>query len=133
MRLGGITLDEIEDVIGAVHLDIHQNSNPKAPGQLDKHYAPLKPLLFGDIDKIIATHPSKKIAVLSFMDNYRQKENIIDNFILSPAGDLTEATHNLFKAIRYLDSLDVDIIAAEAVPTHGLGAAINDRLRRASK
>jgi L-threonylcarbamoyladenylate synthase len=132
LRLGGITLEEIEEVIGTVHLEINQNSNPKAPGQLDKHYAPLKPLYFGDIDKIIATNSDKRIGILSFMQSYIEKENVVSNFVLSKTGDLLEATHKLFKAIRQLDSLDIDMIAAEAVPTHGLGAAINDRLRRAS-
>ena len=132
LRLGGITLEEIEEVVGTVHLEINQNSNPKAPGQLDKHYSPLKPLYFGDIDKIITAHTQKRIGVLSYMQSYIEKENVVSNFVLSKTGDLLEATHHLFKAIRQLDSLDIDMIAAEAVPTHGLGAAINDRLRRAS-
>lgn len=131
LRLGGITLDQIEDIIGTVQLDINQNSNPKAPGQLDKHYAPLKPLYFGDIDKMLLEYPNKKIGVLSFCNHY-SNNNIILNLILSAQQDLNEATHNLFSAIRTLDQSDVDIILAEAAPTHGLGAAINDRLRRAS-
>ncbi len=132
LRLGGITLEAIEAVIGTVQLAINQNSNPKAPGQLDKHYSPLKPLYFGDIEKMIAKNKGKRIGILSFMDVYPIEGETRDNFVLSKKGDLNEATHNLFKAIRHLDGLAIDVILAEAAPTHGLGAAINDRLRRAS-
>ena len=43
-----------------------------------------------------------------------------------------EAAHNLFDALRKMDTLDVKMILAELVPDHGLGKAINDRLVRAS-
>jgi L-threonylcarbamoyladenylate synthase len=51
---------------------------------------------------------------------------------LSPTGDLREAAANLFAAIRRLDAAGLDGIVAVAVPDEGLGAAINDRLRRAA-
>lgn len=51
--------------------------------------------------------------------------------ILSPGGDLKEAARNLFAAMRSLEE-GCDLILAEQAPEHGLGLAINDRLRRAS-
>jgi len=51
--------------------------------------------------------------------------------ILSPRGDLKEAARNLFAAMRSLEE-GCDLILAEQAPEHGLGLAINDRLRRAS-
>jgi len=51
--------------------------------------------------------------------------------ILSPSGDLKEAARNLFTAMRSLEE-GCDLILAEQAPEHGLGLAINDRLRRAS-
>ena len=53
--------------------------------------------------------------------------------VLSPGGDLREAAANLFAAIRRLDALNLEMILAETVPEVGLGRAIMDRLRRASK
>jgi L-threonylcarbamoyladenylate synthase len=51
---------------------------------------------------------------------------------LSEKQDLREAAANLFRFLRELDELDVDLIVAERVPDQGLGAAILDRLQRAS-
>ena len=51
---------------------------------------------------------------------------------LSEKGDLNEAAVNLFDFMRKLDDQGLDVIYASFVPEHGLGLAINDRLRRAS-
>ena len=51
---------------------------------------------------------------------------------LSEHQDLREAAANLFRYLRELDALDLDLIVAERVPAQGLGAAILDRLERAS-
>jgi L-threonylcarbamoyladenylate synthase len=57
-------------------------------------------------------------------------------FGLSESGDLTEAAGRLFAGLRRLDddaaSLGLRCIAAMPVPEHGIGRAINDRLRRAA-
>jgi L-threonylcarbamoyladenylate synthase len=51
---------------------------------------------------------------------------------LSPSGDLVEAAANLFSFLRALDEKGATSIAVAPVPARGLGAAINDRLRRAA-
>ncbi len=52
---------------------------------------------------------------------------------LSAAGDVVEAAANLFAMLRALDREPFAGIAVAPVPDHGLGLAINDRLRRAAK
>jgi L-threonylcarbamoyladenylate synthase len=51
---------------------------------------------------------------------------------LSSAGDLAEAAAHLFGYLRALDARGARAIAVMPVPHHGLGEAINDRLRRAA-
>jgi L-threonylcarbamoyladenylate synthase len=51
---------------------------------------------------------------------------------LSETGGMTEAAANLFDLLHGLDRLGLDRIRAEEAPPEGLGAAINDRLRRAA-
>ena len=46
-------------------------------------------------------------------------------------GDLVEAAANFFAALRTLDEAGVETIAVMPIPDHGLGEAINDRLKRA--
>jgi L-threonylcarbamoyladenylate synthase len=51
---------------------------------------------------------------------------------LSPSGDLVEAAARLFDLLHQADASDRPRIAVAPVPDQGLGAAINDRLRRAA-
>jgi L-threonylcarbamoyladenylate synthase len=51
---------------------------------------------------------------------------------LSRSGDLAEAAANLFAMLRQLDRPAFTGIAVTPIPDHGLGRAINDRLRRAA-
>ena len=52
--------------------------------------------------------------------------------LISERQDLREAAANLFRHLRELDQSALDLIVAERVPCQGLGAAILDRLERAS-
>ncbi len=129
-RLGGLGIERIESVIGRVRVLSHSTSKPQAPGQLQSHYAPNKRFFLGNVEELISTHQLKNPGVLSFT-----KMNTASgdrHFILSPTGDLNEAARNLFGMLRELDQSEVDAIVAEEVPDHGLGRAINDRLRRAA-
>jgi L-threonylcarbamoyladenylate synthase len=127
-RLGGITQEEIESVIGRVSARTHSTSNPKAPGQLQSHYAPRKKLILGDLKKLVGKYSPEVTGILSFQEDFHFPFQII----LSPKGKPDEAAQNLFSALRKLDKMPIEIILAEPVPDVGLGKAINDRLRRAS-
>ncbi len=125
-RLGGLSIEAIESIIGKVKLMTHSTSNPKAPGQLKSHYAPGKKVILGSIEELLNIH--KRAGVLSFSKDYKVKNQII----LSPAAKPEEAAQHLFESLRAFDKLDVDVVLTELVPDQGLGRAINDRLRRAA-
>jgi L-threonylcarbamoyladenylate synthase len=130
-RLGGITIEEIEQELREeVLLHVNDNTNPKTSGQLKSHYAPTTPLYTGNVVDLIKTHQHKDIVTISFKDKYDDIP-LLNQFILSPKGDLHEAAQNLFATLRKIDDLDADIILAEVFPDKGLGKAINDRLERA--
>lgn len=84
-------------------------------------------MLVGDLPQLIQQQPLRT-GILSFQKDF----GAVNQFILSPTGDLKEASQNLFTALRYLDKKDIDVILAEWVPDVGLGRAINDRLKRAA-
>ncbi len=65
-RLGGLSVEQIENEIGPVKVRTHSTSDPKAPGQLKSHYAPRKKVVVGSIDELIKKFEVKKSAVLSF-------------------------------------------------------------------
>lgn len=128
LRLGGITQEAIETVVGPVKVATQKNSNPLAPGQLDTHYSPRKKLVLGKVPELLAQFPTAAVSVLSFQTDYHHKRQVV----LSPSGDLREAAQRLFASLRALDADPSHVILAEFVPDIGLGRAINDRLRRAS-
>ena len=94
------------------------------------HYSPKTPL---KIIKSLKEIPSgKNIGILFFKkSSFSIKNQTIK--ILSENGNLREAASNLFSALHQLDESGVKIIYAESIPESGLGRAIMDRLRRASK
>lgn len=125
-RLGGLALEDIESIVGKVEIRINQSSDPKAPGMLKSHYATRKPLFIGDIEELMRKNSHKKTGIISLSKVYSNGK------VLSPRGDLKEAAHNLFAAMRELDESDVDVILCEVFPDNFLGRAINDRLQRAA-
>lgn len=130
-RLGGLSIEKIEKIVGRVVIKPTQNSNPLAPGMLDAHYAPRKPLLVGDITRLAELHSREKLGLISFEKNYKNV-SFLAKKVLSPEGSLAMAASRLFEAMRALDQSDVSMILAETFPDEGLGRAINDRLKRAS-
>ena len=128
-RLGGISAEQIESVIGSVRVNVSSSSQPQAPGQLQKHYAPDKRFFLGKAGDLIKKHGLKNPGILSFKSTETPREH---ELVLSHNGDLHEAARNLFGMLRQLDGWDVDAVIAEEVPDYGLGRAINDRLRRAA-
>lgn len=127
-RLGGLSVEMIEAVVGKVEVKDHSSSKPQAPGQLDSHYAPRKKMMVGHLDSLIRNHYGQRVGVLSFSTPYA----VEDCFVLSSKGSLTEAAQNIFSMLRLLDESPVDVILAEWVPDKGLGRAINDRIKRAA-
>ncbi len=130
-RLGGLSVDAIESVVGNVSIQLNQSSNPKAPGQLKSHYAPRKPLFVGNAVELQKKHAGQKAAFLIFGAQAPELNGfLVKN--LSPAQDYKEAAANLFAYLRELDESDADVILCDLLPGMSLGLAINDRLRRAA-
>ncbi len=131
LRLGGLSLEFIEDLLGENVTVQTSSSNPQAPGMLSSHYNPGKPVLVGEIDKRIDELANKRLGILAFKDFVPgiPQEN---QRVLSPRGDLAEAARNFFGMLRSFNSMPVDVILVEWLPDEGLGRAMNDRLKRAA-
>lgn len=126
-RAGGVPVEAIEQVVGRVAPG-SKPVLPVAPGMLESHYAPRKPVHVGNVDALLPEHADRRVAVISLSTSYAAYRNEV----LSPQGDLAEAARHLFAVLRDLDASDADVILAEVFPDVGLGRAINDRLRRAA-
>ncbi|HYD13136.1 MAG TPA: L-threonylcarbamoyladenylate synthase [Allosphingosinicella sp.] len=91
----------------------------EAPGQLGSHYAPAKPL------RLDARGAGADEWLIGFGP-------VPGNSSLSGSGDLLEAAANLFERLHEAEASTASGIAVAPIPATGLGAAINDRLRRAA-
>jgi L-threonylcarbamoyladenylate synthase len=123
LRPGAVTREALEAALGPV-AGPGSAEAIRSPGQLSSHYAPGLPL------RLDATEVGPREALLAFGPNPPEGAGLTRN--LSPAGDLSEAAASLFAHLHALDRPDLDAIAVMPIPETGLGAAINDRLRRAA-
>ena len=119
LRAGGLPVEAIETCLGQALAVSEHSGKPNAPGQLESHYAPDAGL------RLNATCRQPGEVMLGF-------GNVDCDLNLSAAADLTEAAANLFRHLHDLDARKADRIAVSPIPDHGLGRAINDRLRRAA-
>jgi L-threonylcarbamoyladenylate synthase len=130
LRRGPVTAEQLS-VFGKIDI-VTSRENISAPGQLPSHYAPKTPLQLIDDAQSFSPKPNQRCALLAW-NPIKIDNRFVEIRRLSERGDLREAAANLFRSLRELDALDVDLIVAEPVPDQGLGAAIMDRLRRASR
>lgn len=131
LRAGGVSVEDIEAVVGSVEVSAASPERVLAPGQLRNHYSPRTRLV------ILASHHScapvnERAGLLAFRTP-ADAEHFSLVEVLSPAGDVREAAANLFSCLHRLDRAGLEIIYAEPVPESGLGRAIMDRLRRAAR
>ncbi|PZR71171.1 MAG: threonylcarbamoyl-AMP synthase [Chthoniobacterales bacterium] len=128
LRRGPITTEQLAAFGEVVFAEAAQR--PEAPGQLPSHYAPSTSLVLVDDASRFAVPANKRCGLLTWRSETREQFAEIRQ--LSSSQDLREAAANLFRYLRELDQLNLDLIVAEKLPDEGLGAAIMDRLRRAA-
>jgi L-threonylcarbamoyladenylate synthase len=121
LRPGGLSVEQLEQVLGRPVAKAASDAAITAPGMMTSHYAPACPM------RLNQTKAQPGEALLGFGPDTPDAA-----LNLSPTGDLIEAAANLFAMMRQLDTPDFSAIVVAPIPEHGLGLAINDRLRRAA-
>ena len=139
LRLGGLTRERIEEAIGKVETDTSGEHGVRSPGTRHRHYAPRAqvilarmgdPAAFGSVlkeqrqlgKKVGCIVHSQLLSHLESGDFYRVLPSSMEIF-----------GRYLFRTLRELDAMRVDVIVIEGVEDYGLGATIMDRLRRAAQ
>ena len=122
LRPGGVPREALEAAAGPF-ARAEADDARRSPGRLALHYAPDAPV------RLEAQAPRPGEAYLAFGPAPPGAERV---FSLSPSADLAEAAANLFAHLRAADRTRPAGIAVAPIPQHGLGEAINDRLRRAA-
>jgi L-threonylcarbamoyladenylate synthase len=119
LRPGSVTADMLADATGLPVTIGVEGAKIEAPGQLESHYAPSKPVRLN--------------ALRAERDEYLIGFGLMPCHInLSQEADVSEAAANLFAALHIADASAQDRIAVAPIPMDGIGTAINDRLKRAA-
>jgi L-threonylcarbamoyladenylate synthase len=139
LRLGGLTRERIEEVIGPVSLGIEEEQIRRSPGTRHRHYAPRA--------KVILVEREDAETLAALLQEQRQLGKRVGCIVNSPelsrleSGDFYRVLPSaldilgryLFRTLRELDGMGLDVIIIESVREEGLGATIMDRLRRAAE
>lgn len=145
LRPGGITLEELQDVLGEVHIDkglVDQTATPKAPGMKYTHYAPEAQMIIikgqqrevvSKIQQLTAEQENqgKLVGILATEET---KQNYQSGSVISMGSrsNLYSAAAAIFDALRQFDIQKVDIIYAEALSEENIGMAVMNRLKKAA-
>jgi L-threonylcarbamoyladenylate synthase len=141
LRPGGVTKEQLEEVVGQVQDDpaLHNSSEaPKAPGMKYRHYAPEAPLYLVDgtkekIQELIKERQNEgfKVGVLTTTE---QESFYKADFVCAcgQRGQLETVASSLYEALRRFDKSHVDIVYSEVFPVEGVGKAIMNRLSKAA-
>ena len=141
LRPGEIIPRELHEVIGevvvaeAVKVPSAVGDKPLSPGMKYKHYAPETPLVlvFGTDEEFVSyvNESDKKAAVLAYSENCGKIDRayVID---IGAKADYSAQMHNIFRALRDVESAEADVIYAPLPPDSEEYLALYNRLIRAS-
>lgn len=145
LRPGGITLEQLRQVMPNVVVDVTEVSEfmtPKSPGQKYRHYAPIADLILfeGEIGNISKAINKKTLELMEdglkvgIMATEETKEEYPEGYVIVVGSREKRETiaSNLFTAIRFFDEARVNIILAEGIEMDNIGTAIMNRLVKAS-
>ncbi len=143
LRPGGITLEQLEEVLGVVELDpglVNQGVAPKAPGMKYRHYAPVAPMvLFEGAEAKRKIWPQveqlagegKRIGLIVSQEVAKQGTSTAVKACYTWDSQ-AQLAQELYSMLIALDHEQVDYIVAEGTEETGLGLAIMNRMRKAA-
>jgi L-threonylcarbamoyladenylate synthase len=130
LRLGGLPQERVEELLGR-EVKVLDAGEVRAPGTLESHYAPRARVEFTDADALAdrveaALARDERVGVIGADDHRAAVE------VLGLPRDGDEYAHDLYRMLRDADARGLDRVVAVLPAATGLGAAVVDRLRRAS-
>ncbi|HEX9069715.1 MAG TPA: L-threonylcarbamoyladenylate synthase [Ktedonobacterales bacterium] len=145
LRPGGVTLEALRAVLPDVEGPAPSPTTggvARAPGQLERHYAPHTRLIVFDaqgspaLDAMRATakaahQAGERVGALLATGEAGALRDVLD--VIEPLGEgIEDISRHLYAGLRTLDAAGVDVILSHTFGTDGLALAVTDRLRRAA-
>lgn len=146
LRPGGITLEMLTDILGAVDLDkslLSKDAIPRSPGMKYTHYAPQAPMILieGQPDNIVrelkrqaeqALAANKTVGAIVAQETAAVLPAEVKTSVYGSRGCAEQIAASLYGRLRYFDHHQVEIIFAEGICEDGLGLAVMNRMRKAA-
>ncbi len=143
LRPGGVSLEELEDVLGRVDVDkavrekLAEGEKPAAPGMKYRHYAPIAPmtLVVGDPEKSmlkIRELAGPQDGIICFDEYFFRFKNTEYIRGFGHSSHPEEQAQRLFRVLRSFDSLPVRHIYSQCPSEDGIGLAVVNRLKKAA-
>ena len=142
LRPGGVTLEELEAVIGEVEVDhavldrLADDAQAASPGMKYKHYAPSANVILlkcSDSEYIdyVNTHAEKGTAALCCDEDVPLLN--VKCFSMGSRNDYSQQAHSLFEKLRLIDeNEDIKTVYSRLPSSSGVGMALYNRLIRAA-
>lgn len=141
LRPGGLPKEDLERITGPIEIatansELNDEAQP-SPGMLSRHYAPATRLVLIEIDDMAVPVANCRTGLLTYgLSGEKNSDEDVSEFgecrQLGTVDDLKTCASRFFAALRSLDAAGLDVIIARKFPAHGLGIALNDRLKRAA-
>lgn len=141
LRPGGITVEQLEEVIGTINIDkgvtqmLDANAIVASPGMKYKHYSPKARIIIlnGNQDEYInyiSANKDNSTGALCYDSDINKLT--VPYVSLGSETDYTAQAHNLFTALRQLDEMGLKTVYARCPDTDGVGLAVYNRLIRSA-
>jgi len=142
LRAGGISVEQLKEVIDQVKISKELEKGFRSPGMLNSHYSPRARLILveerGEAQVEEARRLASEYKAQGFKVGIMAKEENQDKYngfqvkVIGKGSELKTCAANLFAVLRSFDKEGFEIIIAEGLEEQGLGLAIMERLRKAS-
>lgn len=141
LRPGGITLEQLREVLGEVEMDeavlnpLKAGEHPASPGMKYKHYSPKANVIIldGTYDaycRYVNSHQDGKTAALCYDGDEAHLE--VPAVCYGGNEDYSQQAKEIFEALRKLDELGAETVYARCPEPEGVGLAVYNRLIRAA-
>lgn len=141
LRPGGVTVEEIEKIIGNIEVDpavtdrLKEGEKAASPGMKYKHYAPkAKVIILKGTDeqfiRYVNSHKNNGVCAVCFDEDAEKLS--LPFFSLGAKSDSSAQAKNLFSVLRSIDDANFNLAYARCPSLEGVGLAVYNRLIRAA-
>jgi len=125
LRSGAVTLEQLREIVPETRVyQIKKDEMPKSPGLKHRHYSPRAKIVLLSPKSKVQSPKSKAFIGFDKPDFKFDKMKICES--------VEDYAREVFNFFRECDRENIETIYCEMVEEKGIGAALMDRLKRAS-